>query len=182
MDSELRSLMKHILTWALYASAGFGALAYALFLRTRRDLKTFQELHGLAASTATLNPREALERKLQGIEALRGLAIVTMLIGFLYWPVLFIGVLLFFFQTNAWKSTQRDLFAMDRDHPEYKQAHQQRIDALGEAERRGRTRLERRGAQWQRVFAITMGIALLVACGLLFVSVDWFSPVTPLTT
>lgn len=182
MDSELRSLTERILTWVLYASAGCGALAYGLFLRTKRNLRTFEAVQGLVGAAAAFNPRDVLLRKLHGVEALRGLAIVVMLIGFLYWPVLFIGVLLFFFQTNAWKNTQRDLFILDRDHPEHKLAQQKLVDALGEAAKAQRRLLEDRSRLWQRVFAITMGIALIVACGLLFVSVDWFSPVTPLTT
>lgn len=180
MGSVTRNFIEHILTWVLYASAGFGALAYALFLRTRRDLRTFKEMHGLF-SAATLNPRDVLEQKLHGVEALRGLAIVIMLVGFLFWPLLILGVLLFFFQTNAWKSTQRDLFVLDRYHPEYKQVYQQRIDALGEGDRARRQQLEDRGRAWQRVFAITMGIALIVACGLLAISVNWFSTAAPPT-
>jgi hypothetical protein len=167
MSSELQSLIKHILTWILYASAGFGALAYALFLRTRRDLRTFKETNGLIARAPSLNPRDVLEQKLHGVEALRGLAIVVMLVGFLVWPLLFLGVLLFFFQTNAWKSAQRDLVALDRDHPEYAQAQQKLTDALGATEKVERQELERRGSKWQRTFAITMGIALLFAACLL---------------
>lgn len=179
MDSELRSLTKDALTWLLYASAGFGALAYGLFLRVKHSLRRLEETYGLASSAAAFNPRDVLLRKLHGVEALRGLAIVVMLIGFLYWPVLFIGVLLFFFQSNAWKSTQRDLLALDRNTPEYKQAYQQRIDALGEGDRSRRQQLEERGRTWQRVFAITMLLALIVACGLLAISVNWFATAAP---
>ncbi|MDP2789581.1 MAG: hypothetical protein Q8O51_00430 [bacterium] len=168
MSSDMKSIVQDALTWVLYASAGFGAFAYALFLRTKRALRTFEEAHGLVGSNpANFNPRDVFLRKLHGIEALRGLAIVVMLIGFLFWPVLFIGVLLFFFQTNAWKSTQRDLFVLDRDQPEYKQARQKQTDALDEPAKALRQSLERRGSMWQRVFAITMGIALLFAVALL---------------
>lgn len=173
MDSELRKSLLHILTWLLYAAAGFGALSYGFFLRTKRSLRTFEEMHGLLSSM-TLNPRDVLLQKQHGIEALRGLAIVIMLVGFLFWPLLILGVFLFFFQTNAWKSTQRDLFSLDRDHPEHKSAQLQHLAALGAEERTERQRLERRGSMWQRVFAITMGLALIIACSLLTISVSWF--------
>lgn len=180
MSSESRSLIQHILTWLLYASAGFGALAYGLFLRTRRSLRTFEESHGLVSDAGAFNPRDLLLRKLHGIEALRGLAIVGMLIGFLFWPVLFLGVLLFFFQTNAWKSTQRDLVVLDRDHPEYKLAQQKQVDALGETEKAARKNLESRGSMWQRVFAITMAVALVFAiCLLILLMTSWNSTGVP---
>ncbi len=170
MGSEQQASIASLLTWLLYAAAGFGALSYGFFLQTKRNLRAFEVKHGLLETAGTFNPRDTLLRKLHGIESLRGLAIVVMLIGFLYWPVLFIGVLLFFFQTNAWKSTQRDLFALDRDHPEYKQAHQNSLRALGEQAQQRHQTLEQRGGMWQRLFAITMTCALLVACGLLVIS------------
>ncbi len=166
MDSQLRSSIEHILQWLLYASAGFGALAYALFLRTGRDARTFSETHGLLDATQ-LNPRDVLEQKLRGVEALRGLAIVVMLIGFLFWPLLILGVLLFFFQTNAWKSTQSNLVALDRDQPEYQQAQRLRLGTLSAAARSEHQRLESNGSRWQRVFAVTMAIALVLAVFLL---------------
>lgn len=180
MASDVKTLAQDWLTWVLYASAGFGALAYGIFLRTKRSLRTFEERHGLL-SRGALNPREVLLQKQHGIEALRGLAIVVMLVGFLFWPLLILGVMLFFFQTNAWKSTQRDLFLLDRDHPEHMLAQRKLADALGEGDRARRQQLEERGSTWQRVFAITMGIALIVACGLLAISVNWFSTAAPPT-
>lgn len=167
MSSELRSLIQHVLTGVLYASAGFGALAYGLFLRTRRGLQAFEESHGLVSNTGVFNPRDLLLQKLHGIEALRGLAIVLMLVGFLFWPLLILGVLLFFFQTNAWKSTQHNLFTLDRDQPEYKLARQKLEDALGQIEKAARKNFESRGSMWQRTFAITMAVALVFAIGLL---------------
>ncbi len=173
-----KTLVQDILTWLLYTSAGFGAITYGLFLRTRRNLQKFDDTHGLTSSPAIINPREMLTRKQRGIEALRGLAIVVMLIGFLFWPVLFIGILLFFFQTNAWKSNQQDIFLLDRDHPEYKLAQQKKLDALGEPERAERNNFESKGNMWQRVFAITMAVALVFALGLLFLLMSgWTSTV-----
>jgi hypothetical protein len=167
MSSNLRELTKHILTWLLYASAGFGAVAYALFLRARQALWVLEEAHGLAAGPSASTPREVLVRKLQRVEALRGLAIVVMLVGFLFWPLLILGVLLFFFQTNAWKATQQSLFTLDRDHPEYQRAYQACLDALDVATRTQHGHVEHRSRTWQRVFAVTMAIALLFALGLL---------------
>ena len=164
----------------LYASAGFGALAYALFLRTRRSLRTFEESHGLVSDAATFNPRDLLLRKLHGIEALRGLAIVVMLVGFLFWPLLILGVLLFFFQTNAWKSTQQNLFTLERDQPEHKLARQKLEDALGETDKAARKNLENRGSMWQRIFAITMVVALVFAISLLILLMtSWASTSIP---
>ncbi|MEK7639704.1 MAG: hypothetical protein AAB424_00975 [Patescibacteria group bacterium] len=182
MSDELRSLIKHILTWVLYASAGLGALAYGLFLQTRRRLQTFKEKQGMIPHAVALNPLDVLEQKLYGVESLRGLAIVVMLVGFLFWPLLFLGVLLFFFQTNAWKSTQHALFALARDHPEYKLAQQKSNDALEDTIRVEQHYLEQRGKLWQRVFAITMAVALVIAICLLFITVNWFSAVSPVTS
>jgi hypothetical protein len=173
-----KTLIQDILSGLLYASAGFGAITYGLFLRTRRNLQKFEDTYGLTTSLAPFNPREMLVRKLRGIEALRGLAIVVMLIGFLFWPVLFIGVLLFFFQTNAWKSTQRDIFLLDRDQPEYKLAQQKKFDALDEQKRAKQKTFVSLGNKWQRVFAITMAVALVFAICLLFILMsDWTSTV-----
>ena len=91
-----------------------------------------------------------------------------------------VGVLLFFFQTNAWKSTQHALFALARDHPEYKLAQQKSNDALEQTIRAQQHYLEQRGKLWQRIFAITMGVAMVFAICLLFLNMSsWASTVTP---